>query len=64
MGYNGRNRRGLPQKGSGFSKSSINTGNKVFGRSIGCLGMLLKSLFGPIGVIWFFMAIINLKRPY
>lgn len=51
MGYNGSNRRGLPRKGSGFSKSSMRFGTRMFSKTVigglnifGCvLGALSKS---------------------
>lgn len=55
MGYNGSNRRGLPQKGSGFSKSSMRFGSGIVGGIVGLIG----SLFGPFGILMFFIAIFN-----
>ena len=48
MGYNGSNRKGLPQRGSGFKKSSLNFGARMFSKSvvgsIGLVGSILGSL--------------------
>ena len=55
MGYNGSNRRGIPQKGSGFSKSSMKFGSGLVGGFVGLIGLL----FGPFGILLFFIAIFN-----
>lgn len=53
MGYNGSNRVGFPQRGSGFKKSSFRFGGAVIGGISGLIG----ALFGPWGVIFLFIAI-------
>lgn len=49
MGYNGSNRKGLPQRNSGFKKSSLKFGSKMFSKSIigglGIVGSVLNSLY-------------------
>lgn len=57
MGYNGSNRSGLPQKGSGSNKSSFKFGSAIFGGIAGLIG----AFCGPLGILFLFIAIFNFE---
>lgn len=55
MGYNGNNRKGLPQRGSGYNKQDIKLGGSVCKSLIGIFGIF----FGKFGILILLLLLIS-----